>query len=285
MKQIREWRAVPLSIVLLIVALSVWPAHSANAQTVTFDFDTGVPALSTGQNLPLDQLSGGITAHFSSPTVGAGGFSVQSDATTQYRLSQFSGNYLWPNSVYNPALEIQFSQPLTSITFTFATADFQQVEIPTTIQLTAYLDAAGAVGSATAHGTYAGDTMPMGTLAFNADTSFNLVRIEIPYAPMAASGFLVDNITVRAALPSPTVTPSTTPTATPVPALCIGDCDGGGTVTVNELIVLVNMVLGTQTQLSACARGLPPDLTDVSQMNVALIIQAVIGALNGCGPH
>jgi hypothetical protein len=285
MKEIREWRTVALSIVLLIAALSVWPRCYANAQTVTFDFDTGIPALSTGQSLPFDQQSGGITAHFSSPTVGAGGFSVQSDATTQYRMSQFSANYLWPNSVYNPALEIQFSQPLTSITFTFATADFQQVEIPTTVQLTAYLDATGTVGSATAHGTYASDTMPMGTLAFNSDASFNLVRIEIPYAPMAASDFLVDNIAVRVAALPPTVTPSPTPTATPVPALCIGDCDGGGTVTVNEIIVLVNMVLGTQTQLSACAQGIPPDISDVSQMNVALIIQAVTRALNGCGPH
>ena len=41
------------------------------------------------------------------------------------------------------------------------------------------------------------------------------------------------------------LTPSPTPTATPPPA-CVGDCNGNGTVTVNELIVGVNIALGNQ---------------------------------------
>jgi hypothetical protein len=64
---------------------------------------------------------------------------------------------------------------------------------------------------------------------------------------------------------------------------CIGDCDGSGDVTVNEIITLVNMALGSQTQLAACPHGLPADITDPSQVDVSLIIKAVNNALNGCG--
>jgi hypothetical protein len=188
---------------LFLAVLGISLSCPVAAQTVTFDFDTGTPALFIGQGLPLDQTSLGITAHFSSPL--GSGFSVQTDATTTYRLSQFSGHYLWPNGLDTRFLDIQFSQQLTSITLTFATADFQQVEVPTTIQLTAYVDSTGtaAVGSVTAHGAYAGDTMPMGTLTFSSSVPFNVVRLEIPYQAQAASGFLIDNITVATVPPQP----------------------------------------------------------------------------------
>ena len=65
-------------------------------------------------------------------------------------------------------------------------------------------------------------------------------------------------------------------------AVCTGDCDGSGDVTVNEIIILVNMALGTQLQLSACPHGLPASITDVSQVDVTVIITAVNNALTGC---
>lgn len=176
--------------------------------SIPFDFDTGAPPLSVGQSTPFIQTSGGITGSFSSPTLGAGGFSIQTDSSTQFHLSQFSGNYLYPNSVYSPALDIAFDQSLTSISFTFATADFQQVEVPTTIKLTAYQDstASAPIGSATAHGKYGGDTMPMGKLTFSSTTPFNVVEITIPPAPAAASDFLADNFAVIPVAVSPCTT-------------------------------------------------------------------------------
>ncbi len=83
---------------------------------------------------------------------------------------------------------------------------------------------------------------------------------------------------------TPTVTPMVThtPAATVTPIACTGDCDGNGDVTVSEIITLVNMALGTQTQLSACPDGIPPSITNVSEVDIALIIQAVNNALNGC---
>jgi len=168
--------------------------------TVTFDLDSGAPALAPGQDTPFDQTSGGVTARFSSPSGPA--FSVQSDATTGWRMSQFSGNYLYSNNQNGNALDIKFSRQLTGVTLTFATADFQQVEVPTTVQLTAYLDSTTtpAVGSGTAHGTYGTDTMPMGKLSFNSGgRPFNLVEIAIPPQPLGASAFFVDNVIVTLA--------------------------------------------------------------------------------------
>ncbi len=182
---------------LLLAVLAIFLSCPVAAQTVVFDFDA--PGLTAGQGIPLLLTSQGVTALFSSP--GGAVYSLQRDSTTGFNLSQFSGLYLYPNTTEPNPLDIQFGQPLGAIALTFATADFQQVEVPTTVQLTAYLDSTGSapVGSATAHGTYAGDTMPMGTLTFSSAVPFNLVRLEIPSQPNAAVGFLVDNITVATA--------------------------------------------------------------------------------------
>jgi uncharacterized protein (TIGR03437 family) len=183
---------------LLVATLDLWPAVSARCQIVTFDLDTGTPALVTGQATPFDQTAAGVTAHFSSPSGAA--FSLQSDSSTGWKMSQFSGKYVYDNNLNRNVLDIKFSQPLTRITLAFATADFQQVEVPTTIQLIAYLDSTGtaAVGTATAHGTYASDTMPMGKLSFDSGgRPFNLVEIGIlPGQALGAADFFVDNIIV-----------------------------------------------------------------------------------------
>ncbi len=182
------------ALLLATAGLVVSPAVSA--QPVTFDFDTGVPPLSTYQSLPIDQTAGGLTASFSSF---GDGYSIQTDQSLQFHMSQFSGHYLYPNSLFTGPLEIHFSRKVTSITLTFATSDFQQVEVPTTIKLSAYVGSttSTAIGSASAHGTYGPDTMPMGTLAFSSATPFDVVKIEIPRAPSAASNFLVDNVVVE----------------------------------------------------------------------------------------
>jgi len=58
---------------------------------------------------------------------------------------------------------------------------------------------------------------------------------------------------------------------------CVGDCAGAGSVTVTDLVTLVNVALGSALP-SACLLGIPPG----GQVNVALITQAVNNALNGC---
>ena len=61
-------------------------------------------------------------------------------------------------------------------------------------------------------------------------------------------------------------------------AACVGDCGGDSQVTVNELITMVNIALGT-AQLSACPVG---DANGDGDITVNEIISAVNNALNGC---
>jgi ELWxxDGT repeat protein len=67
---------------------------------------------------------------------------------------------------------------------------------------------------------------------------------------------------------------NTAPTVVP----CVGDCDAAGGVTVGEILTMVDIALGG-AQPSACPNGIPSG----SEVNVALILQAVNNALNGCG--
>jgi hypothetical protein len=73
-----------------------------------------------------------------------------------------------------------------------------------------------------------------------------------------------------------TLTLTPTPTITPTPvAVLAGDCSGTGSVTISGIITLVNIALGT-AEASACPHGIPSG----SEVNIALIIQAVNNALS-----
>ncbi|HVO23135.1 MAG TPA: hypothetical protein VMW56_05850, partial [Candidatus Margulisiibacteriota bacterium] len=60
-------------------------------------------------------------------------------------------------------------------------------------------------------------------------------------------------------------------------AACTGDCNNNGTVTIDELITLVDINLGTENA-SACTSGIPSGTT----VTVATNVQAVNSALHGC---
>jgi hypothetical protein len=187
----------PGAIPLVAAVLSFWLAPCVHAQTATFDLDTGTPPLFAGQGLGFSQTSGGVTATFSSPQGPA--FSVQTDGTTHYRMSQFSGNYLWPNSIYRNALDIRFDRPIVGVTLTFATVDYpDNAEIPADLQLAAYDASTGTlIGTASAHGSYLGDTYPMGTLSFvSAGPPFDFIELVVPAQPQGTTAFLADNFTV-----------------------------------------------------------------------------------------
>ena len=78
--------------------------------------------------------------------------------------------------------------------------------------------------------------------------------------------------------PSPTIPPSPTPTRTAVP--CVGDCDGSLTVSINELILAVNISNGS-TPLSACPAA---DRNQSGTVTIDELIAAVNSALNECPP-
>jgi hypothetical protein len=73
------------------------------------------------------------------------------------------------------------------------------------------------------------------------------------------------------------VAPTATPTATPIAGGdCVGDCNGDGMVAINELIVMVNIALGS-SPASAC----PVDCGDLG-VDISCLVRAVNNALSGC---
>jgi hypothetical protein len=66
----------------------------------------------------------------------------------------------------------------------------------------------------------------------------------------------------------------------PAAGACTGDCDGSGTVGVDELMILVNIALGN-TAAAACSAG---DVSQDGQITVDEILAAVNSALDGCPP-
>jgi hypothetical protein len=101
------------------------------------------------------------------------------------------------------------------------------------------------------------------------------------------------DISIEVDRPTPTATPidtiPVTPTAaidatatvTPVPpADCVGDCDGSGAVTIDEVVTLVGIALG-RASIGACAAGNPDGN---QQIAINEIVAAVSTALGGCAP-
>lgn len=78
--------------------------------------------------------------------------------------------------------------------------------------------------------------------------------------------------------PPPAGTATPTPTATPVLTKCVGDCNGDGVVTVDEILIGVNIALGN-LDVSACENF---DANGDGQVTVDEILTAVNNALNGC---
>ncbi len=180
----------------LVVAGLFWSGDAIRAQSVLFDFDTGTPALGIGTDLPFDRTAGGITAHFSS-TAGSV-FSLESDGSTFFHLSRFSGKYLYPNNQDRNVLSVAFSQPLTGISIVFATVEYQDnAGAPSLLQLAA-LSGRAVVGTASANGACLGDPFPMGTVTFTSTAqTFDQVDRVVPCTSVGTTVFLADNLIVQ----------------------------------------------------------------------------------------
>lgn len=98
----------------------------------------------------------------------------------------------------------------------------------------------------------------------------------------------VDVRGIDPATPTPTIPGATAtatisvPVATATPTMpsgsCVGDCDGGGSVTVDEIVTMVNIALGTQLAAN-CIAG---DSDGSGAITVDEILTAIQKALNGC---
>jgi 5-hydroxyisourate hydrolase-like protein (transthyretin family)/uncharacterized protein YegL len=85
--------------------------------------------------------------------------------------------------------------------------------------------------------------------------------------------------TPTAGTPTRTATATVTPTGSVGPCGCVGDCDCDGAVTVDEILKMVNIALGT-ADVVICAAG---DPGGDGQITVDEILTAVNNALTGCG--
>ena len=92
-------------------------------------------------------------------------------------------------------------------------------------------------------------------------------------------------INLEPAGPTPTATPlatatptvaAATPTATTA-AICVGNCNGDSSISIDELIKLVNIALGS-AQPADCASGIPAG----SAVDISMLVRAVDNALRGC---
>lgn len=97
-------------------------------------------------------------------------------------------------------------------------------------------------------------------------------------APTQVPTVVVTETPTIAPTEAATATPVVTPTTMPTPAGCAGDCNGSGTVTVDEIVTLVNIGLGT-ANVSTCLAG---DTDGDHLISVAEIITGVNNSLNGC---
>ena len=115
---------------------------------------------------------------------------------------------------------------------------------------------------------------PIEALDSDGDGATNLREIQ-------AFTFPGDSADTPPALASPTPTatpPPATPTATPGMGACVGDCNADRVVTVNELLLAVNIALGTAS-IDSCSAV---DRNGDGAVTITDLLVAVNMALNDC---
>jgi hypothetical protein len=105
------------------------------------------------------------------------------------------------------------------------------------------------------------------------DTAFSLL------AAAGSNTATATGTSTNTPTPPPTTTATSTPTATAISGSCVGDCNNNRSVTVDELLTMVNIALGNAA-VSLCTPG---DANGDQKITVDEILAAVNHALNGCG--
>ncbi len=186
-----QWHSI---LAALVIGLA------SDAAAAVFNFDTGTPS-HAGNTLPINWTTDGLTASF---LVVSGGCSIETIGSIGPGtvLSLFSGQFLsCAANVTVGVLDIKFSQPVSSLSFDFATTDSPPAETPSDVQLSAYFSSS-LVGSATARGAFSDpdaiphNTLPMGTLSnYSPGTPFDEIKLQIKTGGLAP-GFMIDNLSV-----------------------------------------------------------------------------------------
>jgi len=179
---------------IVLVAVAIFRGE---AQDTVFDFENAPIHIS----LPLNLTVGGITAQFSAT---GQGFSIQPANTMGFTPVSFSGNCIYPNSIYASDLLVSFSMPLTDLSILYAPQELA-CDSSATMRVTAYLNGA-LIGSATTNAQPG--TWPSDILAFSSSQTFDRVVVHYDKPPVTGGDwgpiFMADNMKVTAA-PAPVV--------------------------------------------------------------------------------
>ena len=175
---------------LVILFISLISCTRAFSQNVLFDFDTAPSSTS----LPLDLTAGGITAHFSAT---GSGYSIQNANVLGFTPAGFSGQCLYPNSVFLADLLIRFDQTLTDFSILYACQELG-CDDAATMRVTAYLNG-NYVGTNTRTATFPG-TYPTDTLSCSFVSGFDSVVVHYDSHPPLCQDYgviyLADNMVV-----------------------------------------------------------------------------------------
>jgi hypothetical protein len=185
--------ATPMKTKTLVVLAGLL-ALRVGAQSVLFDFENA-PRYTP---LPISLTVGGITAQFSAT---GQGFSIQSPTSAGVIPVGFSGNCIFPSSVYAADLMVAFSTPIADFSILYAPQELA-CDSSATMRVTAYLNGAS-VGTATTN-AQAG-TWPSETLRFSSVQGFDKVVVHYDKAPLTGGDygpiFMADNMAVTPAPP------------------------------------------------------------------------------------
>ena len=164
----------------------------AEAQSSVFDFENATRYTP----LPINLTVGGITAQLSAT---GQGFSIQAANTMGFTPVGFSGNCIYPSSIYAADLIVTFSAPLMDFSILYAPQELA-CDSSATVRVTAYLNGA-LVGTATTN-AQAG-TWPTETLRFRSSQTFDKVVVHYDKPPATGGDygpiFMADNMVVTPA--------------------------------------------------------------------------------------
>ena len=209
-------------------------ASLLSAQTpVTFDLDTGTPALQVraalSQSNPTFQSVGDLNVALLGVM---GSLSIQTEATfaaagfpAPSNLPGIGGNFIYGSERTN-VLELRFDRPISRLAISFATPDIQGTrDVPTSVALNPGLadgiDAS--VSGVATNGTYMDAVYAAGVLTLDPGTVFCSAQVLItPGQPLNTPYFLVDSIEA-----TPSSDPRRLVAGIAIPAFA-GSVTGGG---------------------------------------------------------
>ena len=172
-----------------LLSVGMFPV-SLFGQTL-FDFENAT----VHSPLPLSLTVDGITAQFSAT---GQGFSIQPADTMGFTPAGFSGNCIYPSSVFQSDLHIDFSEILSQLSILYAPQELA-CDSSARMRVTAFMDSTQ-VATATTTADPPG-TWPSATLAINAPEGFNNVVIHYDAPPPTGGDwgpiFMADNLAIN----------------------------------------------------------------------------------------